>query len=183
MSNWDTYKDKMPPAGSGDILKLEDGKAVKLRVFGEPFVYQSEYKGNLSTRFALRVYNQGTESAQILMIPKTAFGMIMDLATNEEWGDPEQYDISITRTGEGRDTEYSVVPSPNKKELPKEAKEALESIDLGVVLKKLPSVSIAIPLSEADPDFYGSLGTQPKQTKDTVVEVDGEEMPLDGIPF
>lgn len=182
MSNWSNYK--MPPSTGGDILKLEDGKAVKVRVVGEPCVFASDYQGKPSTRFALVVFNHAAKAPQILMLPKTAFGMIMDLATSEDWGDPEKYDISITRTGTGKETIYSVVPSPNKKELTKEDLEAAQAIELKSMLEKLPSVRFAVPLSEADDDFYrNNAGTQPSQTQDIVVEPGDEPINLDGIPF
>ena len=39
---------------------------------------------------------------------------------NADWGDPRDYDITITKTGQKLDTEYTVMPSP-KKELAIEA--------------------------------------------------------------
>ena len=186
MSDWNNFK--MPPNNSGDILKLEDGKPVKVRVIGEPYVYQSDYKGKPSTRFALAIWNQGTKAAQIMMLPKTPFGQIMDLATNEDWGDPEMYDITVKRTGTGKETEYSVQPSPNKKELSQENKDLVSAIDLKVVLERLPSVQFAIPLSEVDDDYYtkskeATSSTEPQQTQDVVVEVGDDPINLDDIPF
>jgi len=35
--------------------------------------------------------------------------------TNEDYGDPLGYDITISRIGKWLDTEYSLVPSPPKK--------------------------------------------------------------------
>ena len=39
---------------------------------------------------------------------------LSDLFTNEDYGDPLGYDITISRTGKGMDTEYRLVPSPPK---------------------------------------------------------------------
>jgi len=36
------------------------------------------------------------------------------LLVSEEWGDPKGYDITISRTGDKLDTEYTVQPSPHK---------------------------------------------------------------------
>ena len=44
---------------------------------------------------------------------------IQALLENEDWGDITGYDITITRTGQGLETRYSVQPSPHK-ELTKE---------------------------------------------------------------
>ena len=35
------------------------------------------------------------------------------LVDNPKWGDPKGYDITVTRTGEGYDTEYSTMPNPH----------------------------------------------------------------------
>jgi hypothetical protein len=49
------------------------------------------------------------------------FARSNELIHNEDWGDPRDYNITITRKGEKLDTEYTVVPSP-KTEVPAELK-------------------------------------------------------------
>ena len=39
--------------------------------------------------------------------------VIKAMVDNKKWGDPHNYDITITRTGEGFDTEYTVMPNPH----------------------------------------------------------------------
>jgi hypothetical protein len=52
---------------------------------------------------------------QILEITqKTIMNAINALVKSEDWGDPKEYDILITKDGEGKDTEYHVMPSPKK---------------------------------------------------------------------
>jgi hypothetical protein len=36
------------------------------------------------------------------------------LANNEDWGDPHEYDITVSRTGSGLETKYQVHPSPHR---------------------------------------------------------------------
>lgn len=48
---------------------------------------------------------------------KTIMNAIKDLVDNKNWGDPKEYEITITKSGEGFDTKYSVMPNP-KSELP-----------------------------------------------------------------
>lgn len=48
-------------------------------------------------------------------------GAIKALVDNEDWGDPKGYDITVTRTGQKLETEYTVQPSPHK-ELSEEEK-------------------------------------------------------------
>lgn len=176
MSDWSNFKNLK--GGSGDILKLEDGKAYKLRIIGEPFVYQSEFKGDLSTRFALTVYNQTDKKAQIVMIPRGAFGTIYELVENEDWGDPEEYDITIKRTGSGLETEYNIAPSPKKAIEPAKRAE-VEAINLEDVLKRLPSVQFAFPLSQTDPEQL--LPAKAKKTIPKGLPADSEEIQIEDI--
>lgn len=39
---------------------------------------------------------------------------IKNLARDEDWGFPLEYDLTITKTGEKLKTEYTVTPSPKK---------------------------------------------------------------------
>jgi hypothetical protein len=168
---WDNFKNIK--GSSGDLLKLEDGKSYKVRIIGEPWVYTSKFNDDFSTRFAVTIYNQTVERAQILMLPKGAFGTIFDLVENEDWGDPIEYDITIKRTGTGLDTEYSIAPSP-KKELDQDKIAEVKAIVLDEVLSRLPSVQTAFPLSAVN-DMDQLLPPKTKAAKIT----GGEDIPPD----
>ena len=43
---------------------------------------------------------------------KTIMSMMEELDKNEEWGDPIHYDITVTRSGEGKETQYTIMPHP-----------------------------------------------------------------------
>lgn len=148
-SDWSRFKDIK--GNSSSIFKPENGVPYKVRVIGEPWVYTSDYNGQISTRFAVAVYNQTQGEAQLLMLPKTAFGTLFDLKENEEWGDPDQYDVTVKRTGSGTDTEWSIQPSP-KTPLADNKREEVEAIMIGEVLERLPSVQQSFPISELDPE-------------------------------
>lgn len=61
------------------------------------------------------VWNYGAERVQVLEITqKRIMGAIQALTSDEDWGDPKGYDISITKEGEGMDTKYAVMPKPGK---------------------------------------------------------------------
>ncbi len=49
----------------------------------------------------------------------------MDLYSNEDRGDPKEYDITINKTGDGMDTKYTLQPSP-KKELTTEQQDVID---------------------------------------------------------
>lgn len=174
-SDWSKFKDIK--TGGGDILKPEPGKAYKIRIIGEPWIYVSEYQGTPSTRFALTIYNQTDSQAQILMLSKTAFGDVFELKEDEEWGDPEQYDITMKRTGEGTDTKYSFIPSA-KKPLEASKKAEVEAIILDEVLSRLPSIHQAFPISQFDPSDLVN-----KKTSQLQIEDMGDEPPLDEPPY
>lgn len=54
---------------------------------------------------------------------------LQDLSLEDDWGNPLDYDISLTKTGEGLDTEYSIVPLP-KTELSTNIKEVLDKVEI-----------------------------------------------------
>lgn len=149
MSDWSAFKNIK--SGGGDILKPEAGKSYKIRIIGEPWVCSSEYQGNFSVRVALAIYNQTDGCAQILILSRTAFSDIYDLNDNDEWGNPEDYDITMKRTGEGTDTKYSFMPSA-KKPIDDDKRAEVEAIVLDDVLSRLPSIQNAFPISQVDPE-------------------------------
>ncbi len=72
--------------------------------------------GNWTTKhfWAFCVYSHKEGTVQILeLTQKTIQSAIKALVKNEKWGDVKGFDITITRIGEGLDTEYSVMPNPH----------------------------------------------------------------------
>lgn len=61
------------------------------------------------------VWDYQTESFRILTLTqKGMIGEINKFCKDEDYGDPRGYDVKITRTGSGMDTEYSILPAPPK---------------------------------------------------------------------
>lgn len=154
MSIYDTHK---PPVGEGGglYLKIKDGETVKLRIASEPAIFETEGerdgKVTLTTRYGWKVYNQDAKAAQILQQSATFFKSIAALAQDEEWGDPRDYDIKITRQGSSfNDTTYTVMPSANREPLDQEASDAVKAIDLLDKLKASPFSQRVFWLSEFD---------------------------------
>lgn len=181
----DVYKQYTPPAGGGGLfLKLEDGKPVKVRLGSEPYIFNSEYLGNVSTKYAWAVYNRSEDKGQVLQLPLTAFRMIQNIAADDDWGDPTGYDITITRTGTGKETKYGVTPSPNKSELTTEQKELVSKVDVP------KAIGGAIPLAEAvagkpvpDPKPSDNASSS-NDDKPPIESYEGnDEVNLDDIPF
>ncbi len=79
-------------------IKLDkDGKPTKVKHF-----------------WAFVVWNYKSNSIQILQVTQSSIqGAIKALVDNEKWGTPMGYDITVTRVGDGLDTEYSTMPNPH----------------------------------------------------------------------
>jgi hypothetical protein len=143
------------PKAPSNYLKFEDGqnrfRALSNPVFG--FVYwNSEGKPIRSATpfettpadirvengkqdrikhfWALVVWNYSDARVQILEITQSSIQeQISDLVANKDWGDPKEYDITITKKGQKLDTEYTVQPSPQKP-VPVEAHKAYREIKI-----------------------------------------------------
>lgn len=98
----------------------EDGGAVKRvphRVKqGESIPVENVDPDNLPKTFwAFPIYNVTEKKIQTLSL--TQKGLMKDLLAytkDEDFGDPQGYDIVITRTGKGMDTRYSLIAKPPK---------------------------------------------------------------------
>jgi len=65
--------------------------------------------------WAFVVWNYATKNVEIMQLTQASIqGAINNLVSDEDWGDPKQYDIKINRTGTGMETEYAVSPKPQK---------------------------------------------------------------------
>ena len=125
-----------PPKNGGSYMKLADGKN-KFRVLGSAIVgyeWWTEVEGKRSPSrsktlqeavekgveplkhfWAFPVWNYQTEAIEVLeLTQKTIMAAITQLVSDDEWGDPKEYDITVTRTGKELDTKYSVTPSPKR---------------------------------------------------------------------
>jgi hypothetical protein len=63
--------------------------------------------------WAFVIYNWDADAIQIAEVTqKSIQKAIQALIKNKKWGDPKGYDLTITRIGDGFDTEYTVMPNP-----------------------------------------------------------------------
>lgn len=80
--------------------------------------------------WSFAVWNYSASAVQILEVTQKGIQQqIRALTEDEEWGDPTKYDINVTKTGDGLDTEYQVNPSPAKP-LPAEALAAYHAANI-----------------------------------------------------
>src|SRR3990167_5175638 len=69
--------------------------------------------GKIKPFWAFVVWNYDQHTVQILEVTQISIMRAMkSLVENSKWGDPKQYDIAITKTGENLDTEYNVQAEP-----------------------------------------------------------------------
>jgi hypothetical protein len=81
--------------------------------------------GKVKPFWAFVVYNYQLKMVQILeLTQKSIMTAIKALVDNPKWGVPQNYDIAITKTGEGMDTEYTVQGEPPIAEPSEEIKAA-----------------------------------------------------------
>lgn len=77
--------------------------------------------------WAFVIWNYGTKNIEILQLTQSSIQTaIANLVADEDWGDPKKYDIKVTRSGSGLETEYAVSPKPAKELAASIAKEYAE---------------------------------------------------------
>jgi hypothetical protein len=123
------------PVMGWEYWEEKDGKRVPTRVREYKDVPEEsrygEYERKAFFFWALKVWNYGEKKAQLLEVKQSTIRKAIEAyAKNEEWGNPRNYDITITRSGEGKEISYAVIPS-----VPSEfdtTDKYIEDIDLGV---------------------------------------------------
>ena len=131
--------DYQAPASNSNYMRFEDGKN-KFRVLSSAivgWVDWSKERTPIRTKtepetlvdpakpakhfWAFVVWNYQTNTVNILEVTQVGIrNSIIALVTDNEWGDPKGYDITITREGKELDTKYTTMPSPHS-EAPGEA--------------------------------------------------------------
>jgi hypothetical protein len=129
---------EVPKTSGGGYMKFKQGPN-KFRILSEPIMgweYWTESRKPVRAKerwttiptdadisgkngwnpkhfWAFVVWNFETKAVEILEITQTTIQTAMEeLIHNEDWGDPRNYSITVSRKGESLETEYSVVPSP-----------------------------------------------------------------------
>tara|TARA_R100001480_G_scaffold83187_1_gene91458 strand:+ start:309 stop:893 length:585 start_codon:yes stop_codon:yes gene_type:complete len=81
--------------------------------------------------WALTVWDFADEAVKCWEITQSTIQhALTDLAKNESWGDPRQYNITITRKGEKLETTYSLIAEPPLGDPPKIAIETASALSI-----------------------------------------------------
>lgn len=108
----------------------KDGKRQPVRVPDYPGeepddAAPSKFGKTVRHFWAFTVWNYDEQRVQVLELTQGSIQKaIQALVEDLDWGDPKGYDLKISRSGEGIETEYAVSPAPSST-VPTEAKKAL----------------------------------------------------------
>ena len=182
-----------PQTQGGDYTKFVKGETV-IRILSKPIMFWQDWKDKQPIRtpfdihtlapkpvgdqkvkhaWALIVYNYNTKRIEVCEITQQTIKVaIENLSKNVKWGSPFAYDIAITRTGDGLDTEYSVIANP-KEVVTDEIKQAYKNKPIN--LKAL--LTGDNPFESADVMYE----PKPILTKEAQPEPEGEL--LGDLPF
>lgn len=139
-------KDYEAPASWGNYLKFKKG-ITKIRIMSESIQGYLDWKDNKPVRTrekqpafdpdkkpkhfrAFVVWDYEDNKIKVCEITQKGIqDAIYNLYIDEDWGDPKEYDLKITKEGDGMDTKYAVVASP-KKELTEEMEKAYKDANI-----------------------------------------------------
>jgi hypothetical protein len=182
--------------GRKDPLKAEELSGLSMdqwaKIMGNP-----DY--NVNERYSWGVIDRTDGKARIFSVSPGVYRSVRDYAQDmEDWGDPTQYDFTITRTEEPGRNYYTVKPSPNKSPISERESIMVEDLDIA---KELPLARIPSETGEEQVDYISdeyqgrdnagdgvdepALKPSNKVRKDDVVieDIGDEPVNLDDIPF
>jgi hypothetical protein len=124
------------PQSSGKYMKFQVGDN-RFRVLGQPIIgnegWHEDENGKKPIRkrplesfqvdevdpetikhfWAMPVWNYRERRVQVLeLTQKTIMKAIATLSKDQDWGDPTEYDLVVSKVGDGLETEYAVTPKP-----------------------------------------------------------------------
>ena len=104
----------------------------------EKIVFPENLKDSPQYFTAFVVWDYAETRARILLLTqKMIIRPLVELTQNKKWGDPRDYDIVITKTGEGKEgTKYQVFPEPKSEFEPmnqEEIQALVNNIDLNAL--------------------------------------------------
>ena len=140
----------------GLFLKVPADSEVRVRFVGKPIKKMESFNGQpAKPRYYSRVIartmvdGKPQSEAKVFGFGTMIKNGIADFALSDDWGNPEELDIIIKRTGAEKQTKYSLIPCP-KKPLSNDLKAKASEIDLDAATAGTGDGSSA-PTGEYDP--------------------------------
>jgi len=145
LSNWDDAE----ISTTNDFMNLAEGNN-KVRIFTKPFQFIVHWYKDVSganrkikcavnncplckkgvkvqVRWYIGVIDRSCAQAKILEISSQIFKGIREYNNDPDWGDVTKYDITIKRGAKGSQPLYSVIGTPNKKNLNPDERSLVET--------------------------------------------------------
>lgn len=127
---------------AGDTIIRVGGQPVSINVHFEPNangnIVRINCPGNgcplcnvgskVQTKYQIPIIDRQDNEARLFEAPATVFKELKKLASYPTYGNPMNYDIKITKVGEGISTKYSVAPSKIKTPLSTEETQKLSAL-------------------------------------------------------
>lgn len=115
----DSWGNKPETGSSGLFVRIDADSEVRVRLVGKPYAFLKAFRDEKpKPRWASRclLFDPETKEydAKVVEFGAQVKTAIYDLCADDDWGDPNGYDIVIKRNGSGLDTKYSVVPKAKK---------------------------------------------------------------------
>lgn len=119
------------PATGGNYLKFKKG-TTKIRILSDSITWRVDWNDNKPVRTkeqqkafdpdrkprhfrAFVVYDYDDKAIKVCEVTQKAIqNAVLALYKDEDWGDPKQYDLKITKEWDGMETKYTVNPAPAK---------------------------------------------------------------------
>ena len=133
-----SFEDSTGIMGWQGWITQDDGSRKPIRgTEEEKGTTQAKSEENVKFFWALPVYHYEDESLKVWEITqKTIRDQITALAADEDFGNPNHYDIKVSRTGDGFDTAYNIKPLP-KSEFSKEVQNVIDTELIHIKMKEL----------------------------------------------
>jgi hypothetical protein len=191
------------PRGEGQFMKLEEG-VNRFRIMSKPVLgfewwektpdgrkphrtqnydvalqesADQEVDGKIKHFWAFAVWNYQAKRIQTLLITQSTIMLpIENLVKDEDWGSPTNYDLVITKQGNGLDTEYTVQPKPAK-EPPKEAVEAYKRSNINLEQLFVGGLPISKRDNTEDEEIDEEMESDKMMAEEKVDEIN------DTVPF
>lgn len=115
-----------------DYQHREEGKELDHPFYrlDDPYVGKNQHKLVLTAAMVVYDYESG-ELKPFTLHQKNILNVIRDYSNNEKYGNPTDYDLVVTKKGEGRETRYSVIANPPEM-FSKEIEAALKDVNINV---------------------------------------------------
>lgn len=176
--------EKANKAHMSKIFKEADAKGLKDKA-RKDFLRDEGYKkqpyGQTKKKSIIHVLDRATGEVKLLDKGPAIFGAIKKLALNPEYGDPRQYDITISMSGDPSDfqsIEYAVTPARNNTELTEAEKALYEEKKIDLKKMKTPNYTPEQALMIANgATFADVLGTGSDSTEEVDKKADESNLP------